>query len=163
VYATGANDGSSTFDATTLAFLWALAGIVLGGVFTYLAARIQVKHGYYSEERKRLLALRTTSFQHLWTLTGEVPRNPSQEELRRFRTQRLMDDLNRWYFADGGMFLTNPCRTAYFNFLEELERIPLAESLSLETYNPLYQAASALRQSLAQEVAARASIQSKRI
>jgi len=154
---------STVLSATTLAFLWAIAGIVLGGTFTYMAARLQVRHAYRTRERSRLLRLRTDAFHRLWGLTGCMPRHPDDGELARFRAAAVVRDLNRWYFTDGGIYLPNSCREEYFLLLDRLEAVGPSKGIDRASYIPIYAAASKLRQTLARELDARTSTSGKAI
>lgn len=150
-------DASSTLTDTSAAFLWAIAGILLGGAFTYLATRVQLKHNYKSAQRDRLLALRTESFRRLWQITGTIQRNPDKSLFKRFPQKQLLAKFNNWYFDDGGIYLTNDCREVYFAMLDELNKLETSAPLVPETYQALYNAASKLRATLALEIDTRTS------
>jgi hypothetical protein len=146
-----------------IAFLWAVAGILLGGAFTFLATRLQLRHQNMLVERQRLLEVRTDSFRRLWKVTGHIPQNPEAVELRAFRAREVVTELNRWYFDDGGMFLTAACRSDYFNLVEKLQPYMASKPMTSEAYPPIYEAASKLRETLAKELDARTSIQGGKI
>ena len=156
-------DASNVLNSTTLAFLWALAGIILGGTFTYLAARLQVKQNFRADERRRLLKLRTKAFHRLWMITERIPRNPDANELATFRAANVVHELNKWYFRDGGMYLPNTCRQEYFVLIGKLDALGLEKGIDKAAYDQVYTAASTLRQALAKEVDARTSTPGRRI
>lgn len=148
---------SSTNDAA-VAFLWAIAGILLGGTFTYIAARLQVRHAANQNQRDRLLGLRTDSFRRLWQATGSIQRRPDPQHLEQLPFGKIVQCLNSWYFNDGGLYLTEACRSSYFTLLDELDKAQEAAPLDLVKYQPLYLAASRLRDTLARELETRSSI-----
>ena len=122
-----------------------------------------MKHTYRSAERGRLLRLRTEAFHNLWMLTGRIPRNPDPDELTHFPAAEIVKELNQWYFNDGGMYLTNACRSDYFALMEALEEVRKIKVFDYDAYLPLYKAASSLRHTLANELDARTSTHGRRI
>ena len=133
-------------------FLWAVAGILLGGAFTLLATRIQAAHGAAQAQRDRLLNLRTDSYRRLWSLTKELQRTPALDRLTKEALEDLVEKLDAWYFDDGGIYLSERCRTAYFDLLRAVTGAASSTPLRTDRYSELYRHASLLRANLAREI-----------
>lgn len=144
------------------AILWAVAGILLGGVFSFLTVRFQLGHERREADRRHLVNLRTNTFHDLWKITQDVPRNPTVAEMTGFNAAALVNRMHQWYFQVGGLYLTETTREAYFSLLGALEN-HTEIGVTEEQYAPLYQKGSALRKALVLELQANASTAIKQI
>jgi len=149
---------AADWEESATALLWAIAGVLLGGMFTYVATRTQQRYARHQADRDRLLRLRTDVFRRLWGLTKPLQRNLDIEEIQRLPIDDLVDRLNDWYFDDGGMYMTEACRRTYFALLEELFRAKGTGPHRSAGYESLYAAASKLRATIAYEIDARATV-----
>jgi hypothetical protein len=133
-----------------------IVGAVVGGAITaavnsWLAARARV-----AEE---LREQRLDPYREIWVQTALFSRWPWTDatygHVRSFHV-----DLRQWYYADGGMLLSENARARYGHVQEvaealvELDR-PDDEVLDPEHYRPLMQAASALRTALTEDLESR--------
>ncbi len=104
---------------------------------------------------------RIESYRKLWALTEALAKYA--REKKDFTTEdaeRLSAELRRWYFQEGGLFLSQRARTAYFAFQEELRDIvkrhsSVTESLDEHSFEEVRNKSSILRTALAHDVGAR--------
>jgi hypothetical protein len=136
----------------------AAIGVLVGGSFAYLGARLQVTREDRRFERRRLLELRTDPFSRLWGITSHLRLTPDPAVLDGSALPTLGDSLNNWYFDDGGILLSNTCRDAYFSLLEALSTAHEQIPLDPDRYQELYNAATQLRTALATELDTRTSV-----
>jgi hypothetical protein len=110
--------------ASWISMVAALAGLLLGGVVTYLTTSAQLRAEAEHAYDRALRDLRLPHYQQLFHLTEGIPRQwrmsdaPSRVELLALREQ-----FHNWYFSDqaGGMFLSQAARDAYFLLQNHLQ------------------------------------------
>ena len=127
-----------------------VSGLLSAFVNTWLATRATV-----SEE---LRVQRLKVYPPVWERTGTFSRwprtSPTRDDLARFH-----GDLRDWYFAVGGLFMSENSRSRYGDMQElvaaELERLPPTARLLDEAYEPLMEACSAFRTALTEDLESR--------
>jgi hypothetical protein len=133
-----------------------LAGALAGGTITaivngWLAARARI-----SEE---LREGRLGPYREIWSQTALVSRWPWTDATYG-RVKSFHVDLRQWYYADGGMLMSENSRARYGHVqdvaaaLVELGR-PDDTALEPEHYEPLMEACSALRTALTEDLESR--------
>ncbi len=115
------------------------AGGVISGVLGALATLRAKGVDRWIEDRKlwvsaydtKLLEQRLVEYKKLWKLTQPTSRR-HVAELDRAGARRLAGALTSWYYADGGMVMSEVTRDAFFaarESLDVLERDPDSEGL----------------------------------
>jgi hypothetical protein len=140
----------------------ALAGLLLGGVVTYVTTRAQLRAEAEHAYDRALRDLRLPHYQQLFHLTEGIPRQwrmsdaPSRVELLALREQ-----FHNWYFSDqaGGMFLSQAARDAYFLLQNHLQSAAAhltddSQPVGEEDSAGLRQRASELRHQLSADLGA---------
>lgn len=133
-----------------------IAGAIVGGAITatvnsWLAARARV-----AEE---LREQRLEPYRELWAQTALLSRWPWTDATYG-RVQAFHVDLRQWYYADGGMFMSENARARYGHVQEVAEVLvelgrPDGDVLDRHHYRPLMQACSALRTALTEDLESR--------
>ena len=98
----------------------AILSFALGAVGSYLGllwkVRKDLEAAYDKDLRERRLVVYRTLWAHLEPLAKYVPPGPVSGALLR----QLAEHLRRWYFAEGGIYLSDGTRAAYFKLQETL-------------------------------------------
>lgn len=109
-------------DAVLATVITATAGIVVAvvtGVLSYRTARWHARKDLEVDLRQQ----RLTAFKQLWALSEPLAKYGRTDPVT-LVTPATMEELSRklrhWYFAQGGMFLTDESRDAYFAFQDAL-------------------------------------------
>jgi hypothetical protein len=133
-----------------------IVGAVAGGAITatvnsWLAARARV-----AEE---LRGQRLDPYREIWAQTALFSRWPWTDATYG-RVRSFHVDLRQWYYADGGMLLSENARARYGHVQEVAEALvelgrPDDGVLDPEHYGPLMQASSALRTALTEDLESR--------
>lgn len=103
----------------------AVAGVIVAaitGLLSYRSARWNLRRDLEVDlRRQRLEALKA-----LWALSeplAKYGRTGPAAAVTPASIEKLSGDLRHWYFAQGGMFLTDESRDAYFNFQDALQEV----------------------------------------
>lgn len=142
-------------DTLLATLITAVAGVVVAaitGVLSYRSARWSVRKDLEVDLRRQ----RLEAFKELWALSEPLAKYGRTESSLRATPgsmDALSNDLRHWYFAQGGMFLSDPSRDAYFEFQDALQEViggvhDPAMELDEETREGLRRRASQLRTSL---------------
>lgn len=102
----------------------ALAGIVGGGLVTFVTARSQLRIEAANAFDQSLRDLRLPHYRRLFHLTKAVPREWTSEDTPdRSRLLALRKEFHSWFFDDqaSGMFLSEPARNMYFSLQNGLQ------------------------------------------
>lgn len=152
--------------------LRALLGAVGGALATWLGLHWKIRQGLQAQYDRDLRARRLRAYQHLWTLTEPMARYASPAPVTRETFERMATQLRHWYFHDGGIYLSDEARRAYFALQraladalataagpDALARVPDAagaDAGTLDTWEAVVRrASSALRHALVGDVGAR--------
>jgi hypothetical protein len=109
----------------------AIVGIIFGVVTTYLAAVLKLRGDLRFEYDKGLREKRLERYSELWHLTGLFPKYGREGAVTLADVRALSVNLRDWYFKSG-MFLSDPCRDAYFDYQSALSEF-LKENTLLPT------------------------------
>lgn len=133
-----------------------LAGALAGGTITaivngWLAARARIAEEL-REERLR-------PYRDVWAQTALFSRWPWTDATYG-RVTSFHVDLRQWYYADGGMLMSENTRARYGDVQDVAEALvelgrPDDKALDPEHYKPLMQACSAFRTALTEELESR--------
>lgn len=106
---------------TTGTLLAALIGAFASGLGTYWTTRrnFDLERQRYQQELqaeydKDLRATRIDVYKPLWALTALLPRYGADKVVRFASLHDFTIALRTWYFTQGGMFLTESSKDAYF-------------------------------------------------
>ena len=133
-----------------------IAGALAGGAITavvnsWLAARARI-----AEE---LRGQRLDPYRDIWVQTALFSRWPWTDATYG-RVRSFHVDLRQWYYADGGMLMSENARARYGHVQEVAEALvelgrPDDDVLDAQHYRPLMQACSALRTALTEDLESR--------
>ncbi len=140
-------------DEAIIGIIGALAGgAITATVSSWLAARARI-----AEE---LREQRLQPYREIWVQTALFSRWP-RTDATNGHVRRFHDDLRQWYYAEGGMLMSENARARYGHVqdvaeaLVELERPDGEELAGDEHYEPLMEACSALRVALTEDLESR--------
>ena len=145
---------SDTMLATVVT---AIAGIVIAactGILSYRTARWNARKDMEVELRRQ----RLEAFKRLWALSeplAKYGRTGPETSVTPASMETLSHDLRHWYFSEGGMFLSDSSRDAYFDFQDALQAVVQSaaasekdKELDEETREAIREKGSLLRTSL---------------
>src|SRR5215208_4139203 len=110
-------------DTVLATMVTATAGIVIAactGVLSYRTARWNARKDMEVELRRQ----RLEAFKKLWALSeplAKYGRTGPETSVTPASMEKLSRDLRHWYFSQGGMFLSDDSRDAYFGFQDALQ------------------------------------------
>lgn len=142
-------------DAVLASTVTAAAGVVVAsitGVLGYRSARWSLRKELEVDLRRQ----RLEAFKALWALSeplAKYGRSGPASHVTPASLERLSSKLRHWYFAQGGMFLSDSSRDAYFAFQDALQAVIQSgrakdEELDEATRERVREKGSALRTSL---------------
>jgi hypothetical protein len=99
---------ATTPDLTTV-----VVSSLVGGLVSYLGALWKSAVDFHSKVDDGLIAKRTRLYEALWSLTKKVPKWPQNEQLRYTHLRELSVEMQRWYFDEGGIYMSEATRVAY--------------------------------------------------
>ena len=110
-------------DPVLATIVTGLAGVlvaVITGVLGYRTARWNLRRDLEVELRRQ----RLEAFKKLWALSeplAKYGRTSPVTKVTAASMVSLSNDLRHWYFSQGGMFLSDESRDAYFRFQDALQ------------------------------------------
>ncbi len=130
----------------------------LGGIW---AKRIEIREearlGFLSDIDQELRTARIAAYKLIWKSTGILPKWPTRvasfEELKALR-----EELRRWYFEEGGLFLSEDTRSNEYETLQSnLCSVPDERkgTLSPEEYERYRELCSVFRSALVRDILSR--------
>ena len=133
------------------AFVAAVVGFVIAAVLalinSWLSGREKVAEGVRTQ--------RIAAYPTAWRRTGVVSRWPRTDASRE-HIVRLHEDLRRWYYAEGGMYLSTRARKRYEHLQLVLESFLSQPELNVaDHYESLMEAASFFRTGLTKDLETR--------
>lgn len=134
-------------DAFVAAVVGFAVAAVLALINSWLSGREKVAEGVRTQ--------RIAAYPAAWRRTGVVSRWP-RTDARREHLVRLHEDLRRWYYAEGGMYLSTRARKRYEHLQLVLEAfLSQPESNVADHYASLMEAASYFRTGLTKDLETR--------
>ena len=112
-------------DPVLATILTGLAGVlvaVITGVLGYRTARWNLRRDLELELRRQ----RLEAFKKLWALSEPLAKYGRTSPVTKVTVAAMDDlsnDLRHWYFSQGGMFLSDESRDAYFRFQDALQTV----------------------------------------
>lgn len=94
--------------------LKAVLGAIGGALATWLGLHWKIRQGLQAQYDRDLRARRLRSYTHLWTLTEPMAKHAPPAPVTRETFERMATQLRHWYFHDGGIYLSDEARRAYF-------------------------------------------------
>jgi hypothetical protein len=142
-------------DAVLASTVTAAAGVVVAsitGVLGYRSARWSLRKELEVDLRRQ----RLDAFKALWALSeplAKYGRTGPASHVTPASLEALSNKLRHWYFAQGGMFLTDASRDAYYAFQDALQTVVQSaedkdQELDEPTRERVREKGSALRSSL---------------
>jgi len=101
---------------------------------------------------------RITAYSELWKKTGTLPQWPRNRELTYQDLLNLTDELRKWYFETGGMYLSATARKAYGEVQESLTCVLAkgnAGTVNDSDYDTIRSKCSTLRTELTRDLLSR--------
>jgi hypothetical protein len=98
-----------------------VAGVVLTAVATLLIASWKVRDALEEAYDKELRSHRINSYLKLWAILDPFARYPRPVELTYSCLLETSTKLREWYFNEGGLFLSEATREAYFYLQDTLK------------------------------------------
>jgi hypothetical protein len=143
---------TDTLLATTVTAAGGIIVAAITGVLSYRSARWNLRRELEVDLRRQ----RLEAFKALWALSeplAKYGRTGPASTATPAAMEKLSGDLRHWYFAQGGMFLTDESRDAYFGFQDALQSvvhdaIGKDQALDEETREQIREQGSLLRTSL---------------
>jgi hypothetical protein len=135
-----------TMDAYIAAGIGFATAAVLAAVNSWLTGREKVAEGVRDERIK--------TYPSVWRRTGIVSRWP-RTNAGREHYLRLHEDLRKWYYGGGGLYLSTRSRKRYEHLQLVLEAVLAQKDPKSDVYEPVMQAASYFRTGLTDDLETR--------
>jgi hypothetical protein len=137
-----------------------IAGVLLGALTTYVVAILKLRRELEYKYDTDLRDKRIPQYLALWKLLEDLAKYARPRQLTFADLQQLSASLRQWYFEQGGLFLSDKSRDAYFALQEEIKEVlaggvPPQSEVDETTYEALRQKGSTLRTALTQDVGTR--------
>jgi hypothetical protein len=140
-------------DAQLVGAVTGTAGVVVAaitGILSYRAARWNLRRDLEVDLRRQ----RLDALKKLWALSEPLAKYGRPASMVTAASlDALSNDLSHWYFAEGGMFLSETSRKQYFTFQDALQAVVAANAddrgklIDSDTREDVRNKASALRAS----------------
>ena len=142
-------------DVKTIA---AIGGAIAGIAGTYLSAILKFRKDLAFKYDTDLREKRIPEYRELWKLLQPLAQYARPGPFTFEVAQQLTQNLRRWYFEGGGIFLSDRSRDAYFALQESLKEVSKedsARSLEPEPFETIRKRSSDLRTALTRDVGTR--------
>ena len=103
--------------ATVVTAASAVGVAALTGLVSYRIARWNLRKDFEVELRRQKL----DAFKKLWAISQPLAKYGRTEAVTTSVIARLSQELRKWYFEEGGMFLSDASRDKYFEFQQSLQ------------------------------------------
>jgi len=97
-----------------------IVAFILGGVF---GAIIKTALDYRKEILSKLWQKRFDDYRLAWKITDVLPQYPINKNATYLNLSETSTALKNWYFAKGGILMSNQTRKAYGNLQEKLNEV----------------------------------------
>lgn len=140
-----------------------IASAAGSSVLTYITTRSKIRLDLRVEFDKQIREKRLDFYQQIWPKTQPLGRYNGDKLLTYDSLREVSAEMGDWYFRGGGLFLSNRSRRPYFALKDLMLQVLEDQSLhaqpnaqlSREIRNPIVDAASELRTSLADDLQTR--------
>jgi hypothetical protein len=136
----------------------AVAALTAGA--TFLATRWKVSKDFDIEIARAVRSDRIEVYPKLWALTERLAFYAKERDLTYSDALDLGSALRRWYYQEGGIFLSENSRDAYFELHEALKAVYTSKPVQSEPLKPreffsIQRPSSNLRTALARDLGTR--------
>ncbi|MBI1259675.1 MAG: hypothetical protein GC204_19585 [Chloroflexi bacterium] len=100
-----------------------IIGAIVGGIISFLLAERKFQQELLGRLDESTSKDRMEAYKILWGLTGLLPRFPPSETVTYADLKRLSNKFRAWYFGEGGIYLTETSKKAYFDVQELLLKL----------------------------------------
>ena len=141
--------------------LKSVVGLALGAIGTYLGLHWKIRKELVAQYDQELRKERVRVYLELWALTEPLATYSPPGKVTTQTLKALSRDLRHWYFASGGLFLSENARDAYFALqksilLNDADHSQLnGTELSIPAQKALRKVASRLRTALTADIGSR--------
>jgi hypothetical protein len=91
----------------------AITAAVVGGVVSIVVSFAAGALTYRTKVDEALRDKRLTLYKDLWRKTGLLPKWPRRSDLTYEQLEEFSQELRKWYFDEGGIFLSEKARGTY--------------------------------------------------
>ena len=143
-----------------LSIVTLVVGALVGIISTYISAKQKFRDDLQAKFNESLHQSRVNTYQKLWEQLQVLAKYARPYPVTHHRLRKLAEDLRKWYFEVGGLFLTDNSRDAYFalhdSIVAELaKKIPEDQELSDPSFETIREKGSALRTNLSADLRSR--------
>jgi len=110
-------------DAVVAAVTSGLASAVVAGALTYVTAVLKIRRDLAAQYDADLRRDRIAVYKQLWSKLEPLAKYAPAKALTCDDAHGLAAALRSWYFEEGGLFLSEPARNAYFGLQEALKTV----------------------------------------
>ena len=110
-------------DTVVAAVTSGLASAVVGGALTYVTAVLKIRRDLAARYDADLRRDRISVYKQLWSKLEPLAKYAPAKALTHDDAHGLASALRSWYFEEGGLFLSEPARNAYFGLQEALKTV----------------------------------------
>jgi hypothetical protein len=144
-------------DQVWIALATSLASAAGGSVLTYVATVLKIRQDLAAQYDADLRRDRIGVYKQLWKALEPLARYAPPGEFTLNKAHDLAVTLRAWYFEEGGLFLSEPSRDAYFALQNALKGLgaPSDHAVPQATLEILMKSGSELRTHLSQDVGTR--------
>lgn len=142
--------------------LKAIVGLVTGAFGTYFGLYWKIKRELIAQYDHDLRTERVEHYKDLWAATEILAEYSPPEPVTKAGLEKLAATLRHWYFAGGGIFLSEKARDAYFALqdtivkaLDAIARQATEANSIADELKPVRQASSRLRTILTWDIGSR--------
>lgn len=132
---------------------------LIGGLVSYVGAMLQKVLQTRRRIEEALWDKRERVYRSAWRQTGLLPLRPRTEVVTYGQLTELSAGLTRWYYEEGGLYLSGGSRRAYSAAMDALEALRVRGEPSAEVsdsdYEEARKACSTLRSWLAKDLFSR--------
>jgi hypothetical protein len=135
-----------------------VASALGSALLTYMTTFVKIRQDLAAQYDADLRQDRISVYKQLWQCTEPLARYAPERVFTFHDAHALAADLRRWYFEQGGLFLSEPARDAYFELQKALKTLEEDSDRPLPnpTLEKLMEKGSAVRTQLSKDVGTRA-------
>ena len=100
-----------------------IIGLAVGSLGTYLALHWKIRKELIAQYDREIRTERIKHYQVLWANTELFAKYSPPGPITKVRLEELSTTLRHWYFAAGGIFLSDRARDAYFELQDEIIKV----------------------------------------
>jgi hypothetical protein len=115
----------------------AVAVAAVTAFITFLATRWKVGKDFEIEINRAVRGDRIEVYRRLWTISEPLAFYAKERDITYADAQRVGFALRRWYYREGGMFLSQNSREQYFGLQKALQTVYKSERAQLAMWKPL--------------------------